>query len=78
MKDDFELPRRKNEEFIELSNLRKLWDVAFKKLISEEGEIINNELLNESKINKRRKEFIVNKISRLSIDNYLYDIKNLN
>ena len=78
MKDDSKLPRKTNEEFIDLIKLSKLWDIAIEKLILEENEIINIELLCESKITKKRKALRVNKISRLSIDNFLSDIKNLN
>ena len=53
-------------------------NIAFKQLIIQDGGIIKEELYCKSKITNETRVFRLIKLSRLSIDNFLADIKYLN
>lgn len=76
--DDFKFSWENNKNSIDPSNLMKFWDIAFKQLIIQEGGTIKDELYCRSKITNRTRVFRLIKLSRLSIDNFLSDIKYLN
>ncbi len=76
--DDFNFTWENNKNSINPSNLMKFWDIAFKQLIIQEGGTLKEELYCKSKITNQTRVFRLIKLSRLSIDNYLFDIQNLN
>jgi len=53
-------------------------NIAFKQLIIQDGGTIKEELYCKSKITNETRVFRLIKLSRLSIDNFLADIKYLN
>jgi len=53
-------------------------NIAFKQLIIQDGGTIKEELYCKSKITNETRVFRLIKLSRLSIDNFLSDIKYLN
>jgi hypothetical protein len=53
-------------------------NIVFKQLIIQDGGIIKEELYCKSKITNETRVFRLIKLSRLSIDNFLADIKYLN
>ncbi|MFD0836684.1 hypothetical protein ACFQ0I_12975 [Mariniflexile aquimaris] len=76
--DDFKFSWENNKNFIDQSNSIKFWNIAFKQSIIQNGGIIREELYCKSKITNQTRVFRLIKLSRLSIDNYLSDVKYLN
>ena len=76
--DDFNFTWENNKNSLNPSNLMKFWDIAFKQLIIQEGGTIKDELYCRSEITNQTRVFRLIKLSRLSIDNFLSDVKYLN
>lgn len=76
--DDFNFTWENNKKSMNPSNFMKFWDIAFKQLIIQDSGTIKVELYCKSEITNQTWVFSLIKLSRVSIDDYLSDIKTLN